>query len=57
MDIEYQIRAALAESHPEDLAVIKKYVQWVKFRRKIHDAFYQSVHWVQSSRRIHWVGR
>jgi hypothetical protein len=52
-----EIIAALLLSHSADLQSIKKYVAWVRYRRMMHNAFYTGTHWVQSSRKYHWVGR
>lgn len=55
MDINEQLAQAIYESHPEDLQTIRKYIAWVKLRRKVHHAFYPSVHWIASERKYHWI--
>lgn len=51
-----QLRATLRQSHPEDLRVIAHYIAWVKFRRRVHQVFYQKpVHWIRPARKMHWV--
>lgn len=57
MDIDELLAQAIFESDPSDLSEIRKYIAWVKFRRKIHHTFYPSVHWVISTRHVHWIGR
>lgn len=47
MNIDEQIAQAVAESHPHDLPTIRRYIAWVKFRRKIHNTFYARVHWIK----------
>ena len=50
------LRTALAQADPEDLSTILHYVNWVKFRRSIHQAFYRQVHWIQRPRnQYHWL--
>ena len=50
------IRTALQQTHPADLNIIRHYIAWVKFRRRIHYAFYATpAHWLQSSRKVHWI--
>ncbi len=51
-----EIIIALLLTHPSDIGTIKRYVAWVKFRRRIHNQFYPAVHWVRSSQRAHWIG-
>lgn len=48
---------ALDQSHSDDLPVIRNYIKWVSFRRKITNTFYQKFHWVKPTPRIHWIGR
>lgn len=43
------IRAALQQTHPADHYTIKKYIAWVRFRRQMHNEFYQFAHWVNKS--------
>lgn len=56
-----EIIAALLLSNPKDLAVIRKYIAWMKIRRAVNDRFYFRAHWVQktapqlSARRVHWI--
>ncbi len=59
MGIDEQLAQAIFELHPSDLSIIRKYISWVKFRRKVNHTFYPSVHWVLSKPRpnAHWVGR
>ena len=57
MGIDELLAKAICESHPEDLQTIRKYIEWVKVRRKVHYAFYPSAHWIRPQRRVHWVGR
>lgn len=40
------IRTALQQTHPSDHHVIKKYIAWVQFRRRMYNEFYQFAHWV-----------
>lgn len=48
MNIDERIAQAVLESHPHDLVTIRRYIAWVKFRRKIHNAFYApGRHWVR----------
>lgn len=49
MNIDERIAKAIAESHPNDLTIIKHYITWVKLRRKVNDAFYRPVHWVKAN--------
>lgn len=61
MDIDEQIAQAVFESHYEDLSTIRKYIAWVKLRRKVHHWFYPSVHWIGAGSKTntqygHWVG-
>lgn len=49
------IAAALASSHPADLALIRRYVEWIKIRRRVNSRFYFQAHWVTGIR-VHWVG-
>jgi len=46
MSIE-EIRVALKESHSSDLEVIKRYIAWVGFRRRMHTLFYFRAHWIK----------
>lgn len=41
-----EIYEALSESDPADRYQIKKYIAWLRFRRKMHDQFYVAAHWV-----------
>ena len=52
-----EIIAALMLCGSDDLRVIRAYIRWIKFRRKVNDRFYPVHHWVRSSRRYHWVGK
>jgi hypothetical protein len=54
MTIE-EIFTALRQTHPADLPTIKRFVAWVKFRRRMHNEFYLTIHWVHTSRPYHWV--
>jgi len=54
MSIE-EIFAALLVTHPSDIPIIKKYVAWVSFRRRMHNEFYLAVHWVSSAPSYHWI--
>jgi len=49
MNIDELIAQAVSESHPHDLLIIRRYIAWVKLRRKIHNTFYARVHWVSSN--------
>lgn len=51
-----EIIAALALSGPGDLAAVRRYIGWIKFRRMVMRQFYPAHHWVRSKRRYHWVG-
>jgi hypothetical protein len=61
MNIDEQIFLALMQSDPNDLPVIRRYVAWVRLRRRIHDLFYTSHQWVLpdhiEENKYHWVGR
>lgn len=57
MGIDDDISKAIFESHPSDLPIIRKYIQWVKIRRLIHHRFYFMAHWMKSTKKYHWVGR
>jgi len=47
---------ALLQSNIEDIHIIHQYIAWVKIRRRIHHTFYaMPAHWLQSSRRCHWI--
>jgi hypothetical protein len=48
---------ALCGSHPEDIHKIRKYIAWVKMRRKIHHVFFFRAHWLGPERKYHWLGR
>ena len=56
-----EIYEAIEEADPRDLPVIKKYICWVAFRRRMHNQFYLQAHWVQkpipqlSMPRAHWI--
>lgn len=50
-----EILRALHDSHPDDLRVIRRYVAWVAFRRRMHNEFYPAVHWVSPSQAYHWI--
>ena len=53
-----QIRAALIESHPSDLNIIRSYVKWLLIRRRVTDRFYQPMHFVRPQHElVHWVGK
>jgi hypothetical protein len=51
-----RIRDELGRAHPEDLAVIRQYVAWVRFRGYVNNLFYvyPRAHWVNPLR-AHWV--
>ena len=55
MSIE-EIFAALLIAHPSDKPAIKKFVAWIKFRRRMYNEFFMDSHWVQSENRYHWIG-
>jgi hypothetical protein len=57
MNIREQLLTALLLSTTEDLRFVKRYIGWVRFRRRVNDVFYPAHHWVKSSRKVHWVGR
>jgi hypothetical protein len=58
MNTDEKIRQALQETYPNDLPDIKQYVMWLRIRRAINNFFYPiSAHWIQPSRRVHWVGK
>jgi hypothetical protein len=56
MSIIEEIYAALLLARPGDLAEVRKYIAWIKFRRQVNDRFYFSAHWVTASG-PHWIGR
>ncbi len=65
MDIDERIYQALLNMHADDLTVIRQYVRWVKFRRRMHNFFYAPAHWVnrravlslgEGRTQVHWVG-
>lgn len=55
MDIDEQLAKEIFECHPSDLSIIRKYIAWVKFRRKMNQVFYPSVHWISPRRKYHWI--
>lgn len=55
MDIDEQLAQAIFDSDPEDLQTIRKYIAWVKFRRKMNYTFYPCAHWVAPKQKYHWI--
>ena len=45
-----EIIQALKESNPADRYQIKRYIAWLRFRRKMHDQFYTPAHWVYAKK-------
>ena len=41
-----EIITALLLLRPDDLDAARRYIQWMKVRRKINDRFYFAAHWV-----------
>ncbi len=54
MSIIEQIMAALLLSTPGDLRAIRQYIGWMRFRRRVNDTFYPTVHWIRPSH-YHWI--
>jgi hypothetical protein len=55
MTIE-EIVTALRQTHRADISIIKKYIAWVAFRRRMNDQFFPAVHWVTGARvSYHWI--
>lgn len=57
MNIIDEIITALLLLGPEDLEMAKRYLKWIKARRRINDRFYLAAHWVADEKRYHWVGQ
>ena len=50
-----EIIAALLKTHRADLLNIRRYIAWMKIRRKVNNHFYLSAHWVGSGKKHHWI--
>ncbi|HLE52679.1 MAG TPA: hypothetical protein VI755_11490 [Anaerolineales bacterium] len=50
-----EILHALQDAHPDDLQIISRYVAWVAFRRRTHNEFFSTFHWVSPSHSCHWI--
>jgi hypothetical protein len=50
------IFTALLLSDSADIPIIKKYVAFLRFRRRMYEGFYPSQHWVMPEKKYHWVG-
>jgi len=50
-----RIRDELRQAHPADLAAIREYVVWLRFRQHAYETFstYSRAHWVNFP--AHWV--
>lgn len=46
MNIVEEITAALLSAKPDDLEMARRYLKWLKMRRKINHRFYFRAHWV-----------
>ena len=57
MNLIEQIENELLQMGPEQLEVARKYLQWIKLRRKVNDRFYFVAHWIRPERKYHWLGR
>ena len=58
MNIDEEIIIALALLGPDDLEAARRYIQWIKIRRKVTDRFYFRAHWLQGPRQnYHWIGK
>jgi hypothetical protein len=45
-----EILDALNDSNPADRHQIKKYIAWLSFRRRTHNQFYATAHWVYTQK-------
>jgi hypothetical protein len=56
MNLLEQIENELLQMGPEQLEVARKYLQWIKIRRRVTDRFYFAAHWITRPRnQYHWV--
>jgi hypothetical protein len=46
MTILEEIYAALLLARPDDLTEVRRYIEWIRIRRRVNDRFYFRAHWV-----------
>lgn len=51
-----EIVLALRYTHRDDLEKIRRYVAWMKVRRRVNDRFYFAAHWLTRPKGgYHWI--